>query len=158
MIKFTRPTRFDPRCRVQPLSFRALLCASALFIVLPHPGQAAPKAENYRKSGAPSSRMATAAAHAPQKKRSTAHVARTGGNETMTISASRVASRGADNVVSKAVMAQFTPGTSVLKAVDRLPGVSFSSTDRSASIPGGRASMCAAFSWISSALHSMVFR
>ncbi|WP_025840402.1 TonB-dependent receptor [Asaia platycodi] len=129
MIKFTRPTRFDPRCRVQPLSFRALLCASALFIVLPHPGQAAPKAENYRKSGAPSSRMATAAAHAPQKKRSTAHVARTGGNETMTISASRVASRGADNVVSKAVMAQFTPGTSVLKAVDRLPGVSFSSTD-----------------------------
>jgi len=47
----------------------------------------------------------------------------------MKVSASRAVSRGAENVVSKAVMAQFTPGTSVLKAVDRLPGVSFSSTD-----------------------------
>lgn len=52
-----------------------------------------------------------------------------GGNEAVEVSSHRSVSRGADNVVSKAVMEQFTPGTSVLKAADRLPGVSFSSTD-----------------------------
>nr|WP_231866871.1 TonB-dependent receptor [Acetobacter malorum] len=52
-----------------------------------------------------------------------------GGSEALEVSSHRSVSRGADNVVSKAIMEQFTPGTSVLKAVDRLPGVSFSSTD-----------------------------
>ncbi|OUJ04809.1 TonB-dependent receptor [Acetobacter malorum] len=52
-----------------------------------------------------------------------------GGSEALEVSSHRSVSRGADNVVSKAVMEQFTPGTSVLKAADRLPGVSFSSTD-----------------------------
>ncbi|WP_319792602.1 TonB-dependent receptor plug domain-containing protein [Acetobacter senegalensis] len=52
-----------------------------------------------------------------------------GGSEAVEVSSHRSVSRGADNVVSKAVMEQFTPGTSVLKSADRLPGVSFSSTD-----------------------------
>jgi len=51
------------------------------------------------------------------------------GSEALTVTVRRGLSHGADNVIGKAVMAQFTPGTSVLKAVDRLPGVSFSSTD-----------------------------
>lgn len=49
--------------------------------------------------------------------------------ESMTVTASRTISHGADNVISKAVTAQFTPGMDPYKAVDRLPGVSFSSTD-----------------------------
>ena len=49
--------------------------------------------------------------------------------ESVTVVASRSVSHGAENVISKSVTAQFTPGVSPYKVLDRLPGVSFSSTD-----------------------------
>ncbi|NHO32595.1 TonB-dependent receptor [Acetobacter fallax] len=54
---------------------------------------------------------------------------RSGADEAVSVSVRRNVSRGADNIVSRAVAEQFMPGTSVLKVIDRLPGVSFSSTD-----------------------------
>ncbi|WP_395494769.1 hypothetical protein [Acetobacter sp. KSO5] len=80
-----------------------------------------------------------------------------GGSEALEVSSHRSVSRGADNVVSKAIMEQFTPGTSVLKAVDRLPGVSFSSTDPMGLDLWG-SSIYVRFLWISWAQLWMAFR
>ncbi|WP_244284949.1 hypothetical protein [Acetobacter persici] len=81
-----------------------------------------------------------------------------GGSEALDVSSHRSVSRGADNAVSKAVMEQFTPGTSVLKAADRLPGVSFSSTDPLGIDLWGPAFTCAASLWTSLASRWMGFR
>ncbi|GBR52170.1 TonB-dependent receptor [Neokomagataea thailandica NBRC 106555] len=62
----------------------------------------------------------------PKKKKSSITA---NSSENVSVTVSRFASHGADNVISKAIMAQFTPGINPLKVADRLPGVSFSSTD-----------------------------
>lgn len=126
-MKITLSSFSHPTCRVQTVAFCTLLCTSALLVIIPHDSSAATNMTPLSSHTA--ARITQHERRAKQVTRPADHVVRAGGNETMTISARRVASRGANNVISKAIMAQFTPGTSVLKAIDRLPGVSFSATD-----------------------------
>lgn len=50
-------------------------------------------------------------------------------SDRLVVSSRRSLSRGAENVASTLIMKQMVPGTNVMNAVGRLPGVSFSSTD-----------------------------
>ncbi|WP_272931063.1 TonB-dependent receptor [Acetobacter indonesiensis] len=49
--------------------------------------------------------------------------------ENVSVTARQLTGRDAEQAVSKAIMRQYVPGTSPYKMLDRLPGVSFSSTD-----------------------------
>ncbi|MDG6095599.1 TonB-dependent receptor plug domain-containing protein [Acetobacter sp. AN02] len=73
--------------------------------------------------------LPAAQAAAPARKPVSHGNIRASGDETVAVSGHRAVSRGPDNVIGQAVFRQFTPGVSAYKALDRLPGVSFSSTD-----------------------------
>lgn len=49
--------------------------------------------------------------------------------ESVSVTARQLTGRDAEQAVSKAVMRQFVPGTSPYRMLDRMPGVSFTSTD-----------------------------
>lgn len=49
--------------------------------------------------------------------------------ESLSVHVARHVSRGAEEVVPKAIIKQMVPGSSPYKALDRMPGVSFTSTD-----------------------------
>ncbi|MFT9216188.1 MAG: Plug domain-containing protein, partial [Acetobacter malorum] len=51
------------------------------------------------------------------------------GTESVSVTGRQLTGRDAEQAVTKAVMRQFVPGTSPYKMLDRMPGVSFSSTD-----------------------------
>ncbi|OUJ04455.1 TonB-dependent receptor [Acetobacter malorum] len=51
------------------------------------------------------------------------------GTESVSVTGRQLTGRDAEQAVTKAIMRQFVPGTSPYKMLDRMPGVSFSSTD-----------------------------
>nr|WP_272930681.1 TonB-dependent receptor [Acetobacter persici] len=51
------------------------------------------------------------------------------GTESVSVTARQLTGRDAEQAVTKAIMRQYVPGTSPYKMLDRMPGVSFSSTD-----------------------------
>ena len=67
---------------------------------------------------------AAAAAHRTTHKAVEAHA-----SESVAVTGRPLTGRDAEQAVSKAVMRQYVPGTSPYRMLDRMPGVSFSSTD-----------------------------